>query len=60
MKNLQWRKSTYSGDSSNCVETASVPTAILVRDSKKPAPAILAFPPAAWAAFLSHAMKKSH
>ncbi|WP_189709798.1 DUF397 domain-containing protein [Streptomyces anandii] len=25
MLDLPWRKSTYSGDSSNCIETAAVP-----------------------------------
>jgi hypothetical protein len=31
--NLQWRKSTYSGNGANCVETASVPGLVLVRDT---------------------------
>lgn len=54
MQTLHWRKSTYSGDSSNCVEIATTPTTILVRDSKNPAGPRLALPPTAWADFLSH------
>lgn len=60
MRTLQWRKSTYSGDSSNCVETATTPTSILVRDSKNPAGSHLAFPPTAWGDFLSHTANASH
>ncbi|MFF8452086.1 DUF397 domain-containing protein [Streptomyces leeuwenhoekii] len=54
MQTLHWRKSTYSGDSSNCVEIATTPTTILVRDSKNPAGPRLTLPPTAWADFLSH------
>jgi hypothetical protein len=32
----RWRKSTYSADTANCVETARVPDGMLVRDSKDP------------------------
>ncbi|MEU3900294.1 DUF397 domain-containing protein [Streptomyces sp. NPDC045251] len=53
----QWRKSTYSGDSSNCVEIAMAPAKILVRDSKTPTGARLAFPRTVWANFLLHAAK---
>ncbi|WP_078969175.1 DUF397 domain-containing protein [Streptomyces cyaneogriseus] len=53
MQTLQWRKSTYSGDSSNCVEIATTPTTILVRDSKNPAGPRLAFLPATWVVFTS-------
>ncbi|CAM5595903.1 hypothetical protein SALBM217S_01005 [Streptomyces griseoloalbus] len=31
---IRWRKSSYSGDSSNCVEAATTSTAVLIRDSK--------------------------
>jgi len=51
---LNWRKSSYSFIE-HCVEIAieQAPRApvIRVRDSKNPAGAILAFTPAAWAAF---------
>jgi Domain of unknown function (DUF397) len=49
---MNWRKSSYSGDNSgNCLETAAVPGALLVRDSKDIAGPVLAFTPRAWAAF---------
>ncbi|MFF8533536.1 DUF397 domain-containing protein [Streptomyces sp. NPDC015532] len=51
---LLWFKSSYS-DSSNgndCVEIAPTPTAIHIRDSKKPGGARLAMAPAAWTAFI--------
>ena len=32
--NLAWRKSSYSGNGANCIETASVPGAVLIRDTK--------------------------
>ncbi|MFJ3336633.1 DUF397 domain-containing protein [Streptomyces sp. NPDC086766] len=55
MSGLPWRKSTYSGDASNCVETATTVTTIHVRDSKTPADPHLTFPPTAWADFVSYA-----
>ncbi|MEU0740909.1 DUF397 domain-containing protein [Streptomyces sp. NPDC006134] len=55
MQTFDWRKSTYSGDGSNCVEIATTPTAVLVRDSKNPAGPHLALPPTAWVDFLTHA-----
>ncbi|WP_369225183.1 DUF397 domain-containing protein [Streptomyces sp. R39] len=50
-----WRRSSYSGsgDGNNCVEVAPHPTHISVRDSKAPTRAVLAFPVAAFAGFLS-------
>ncbi|WP_328670898.1 DUF397 domain-containing protein [Streptomyces sp. NBC_00328] len=51
---LEWRKSTYSdsSNSSECVEIAPTPTAIHIRDSKKPGGARLAMAPAVWTAFI--------
>ncbi|GGS28465.1 DUF397 domain-containing protein [Streptomyces griseoviridis] len=57
MTSTQWRKSSYSGDSSNCVEIATTPTAVLVRDSKASSGARLAFPRSVWADFLSRSVK---
>ena len=34
MQTIRWRKSSHSGDSSNCVEIAPTAAAVLVRDSK--------------------------
>ncbi len=49
-----WRKSSYSGpdDGNACVEIATTPTHIAVRDSKTPADRTLTFPTPAFAAFL--------
>ncbi|MFC9278899.1 DUF397 domain-containing protein [Streptomyces collinus] len=50
---LKWVKSSYSGDEGgNCVEVASEPTSVHIRDSKTPASPHLTVTPAAWAAFL--------
>ncbi|MGW3171518.1 DUF397 domain-containing protein [Streptomyces sp. NPDC001153] len=52
---LVWFKSSYSdGEGGECVEVATSPTTIHVRDSKQsPTTApTLALPPAAWQAFL--------
>ena len=46
-----WRKSTYSNGSSSCIETATRPGTVAVRDSKDPAGPQLAIPAASWLAF---------
>ncbi|MFZ4269498.1 DUF397 domain-containing protein [Streptomyces arboris] len=54
---LRWFKSSYS-DSSNpndCVEVATAPGAVHVRDSKDVHGPRLAVAPAAWAGFVSYA-----
>ncbi|WP_328780934.1 DUF397 domain-containing protein [Streptomyces canus] len=50
-----WRKSSYSGpdDGNNCVEIATHPTHISIRDSKTPTTATLTFPPVPFSAFLN-------
>ncbi|MEU9479271.1 DUF397 domain-containing protein [Streptomyces sp. NPDC048191] len=53
---LEWIKSSYSTSSGpDCVEVATVPDHILVRDSKNPTGPRLALTPTAWASFLSYA-----
>ncbi|MFD5447351.1 DUF397 domain-containing protein [Streptomyces sp. NPDC127100] len=49
-----WRKSSYSGggDGNNCVEIASGPTHIGIRDSKALARGALTFPTAVFTPFL--------
>ncbi|MEU6165301.1 DUF397 domain-containing protein [Streptomyces tanashiensis] len=52
-KDLAWFKSSYSsGEGGNCVEVATHPTAVHVRDSKNPDGPRLAVSPASWVAFL--------
>jgi hypothetical protein len=46
-----WRKSTYSNGSSSCIETATHPGTVAVRDSKDPAGPQLAIPTVSWLAF---------
>ncbi len=47
-----WRKSSYSGnDGGNCVELASLPAAIAVRDSRDPHGPVLLFTIDDWQAF---------
>ncbi|MFI9835263.1 DUF397 domain-containing protein [Streptomyces sp. NPDC051913] len=53
---LQWFKSTYSGsEGGECLEVATTPHTIHIRDSKNPADTgpTLQVPPSAWAAFLA-------
>ena len=55
---LAWFKSSYSsGSGDNCVEVARTPATIHVRDSKDRQGKGLALTPAAWADFLTYAMK---
>ncbi|MEV7402050.1 DUF397 domain-containing protein [Streptomyces sp. NPDC091267] len=50
---LSWIKSSYSGeDSGNCVEVATRPRTVHVRDSKDVTVCALTVSPAAWSAFL--------
>lgn len=52
---LQWMKSSHSSpEGGNCVEVATRPHAIHVRDSKDLTVPALTLSPAAWAAFLKH------
>ncbi|MGW0336581.1 DUF397 domain-containing protein [Streptomyces sp. NPDC003011] len=53
---MNWRKSTYSGggDGDACVEIATLPTGIAVRDSKVPDRATLLFPAPAFTALTGH------
>jgi hypothetical protein len=55
-----WYKSTYSAEAANCLEIATTPTRVLVRDSKKAAGARLAITSAAWAAFITYAVSSRH
>lgn len=50
---LVWRRSSYSGDTGNCVEIAWPDRQVAVRDSKQPTGLALAFPIRAWHTFLA-------
>ncbi|WP_405536431.1 DUF397 domain-containing protein [Streptomyces sp. NBC_00075] len=54
-----WQKSTYSEQGSACVEMATPPTTIHIRDSKTPSGPHLTLRPAAWADFLSDVGRRS-
>ncbi|MCN9241400.1 DUF397 domain-containing protein [Streptomyces sp. RY43-2] len=54
---LAWFKSSYSGgtDGESCVEVATVPGTVHVRDSKDLEGPRLALAPSAWAEFVTYA-----
>lgn len=51
LTHAHWRKATRSQDSGDCVEIASLPDAIAVRDSKNLNGPTLAFTRAEWRSF---------
>ncbi|MFG2503818.1 DUF397 domain-containing protein [Streptomyces sp. NPDC048441] len=57
---LEWHKSSYSSssDPNDCVEVATTPTTIHIRDSKNTLGPQLAFPPTAWADFVTYASER--
>ncbi|MFB7406294.1 DUF397 domain-containing protein [Streptomyces sp. NPDC056202] len=51
---LAWFKSSYStGDGGNCIEVATAPSTVHVRDSKRPEGPQLTLAPATWTEFLA-------
>ncbi|MFD3416139.1 DUF397 domain-containing protein [Streptomyces cyaneofuscatus] len=54
---LEWVKSSYSssGDGNDCVEVATAPAVVHVRDSKDVHGPRLALAPAAWTGFVPYA-----
>ncbi|MER7482285.1 DUF397 domain-containing protein [Streptomyces sp. NPDC126510] len=53
-----WRKSSYSsGGDGDCVEIATSPEAVHIRDSKNEQGPRLTLSPTTWAAFLTHAAR---
>ncbi|MFD7415215.1 DUF397 domain-containing protein [Kitasatospora purpeofusca] len=54
LSRVNWRKSTFSGETGACVEVADgVPGVLPVRDSKDPLGPSLLFTSEAWAAFVA-------
>jgi hypothetical protein len=48
-----WRKSSFSGANSDCVEVAHSSAVVGIRDSKSPTSGTLTIPRTTWAAFLA-------
>ena len=54
LSRAQWRKSSYSGNSGNCVEVAdNLAGIVVVRDSKNPDGVKLVFTRAEWVIFVN-------
>jgi hypothetical protein len=53
LRNLTWRKSSYSSSNGQCVEVASAGSVVAVRDSKDPDGAVLLCTRTGVAAFLT-------
>jgi hypothetical protein len=49
----RWRKASYSGNGANCVETGSVPGAVLVRDTTDRGGVTLAMSAGVWQSFVT-------
>jgi hypothetical protein len=54
---FKWRKSSYSADQGNCVEIATKPTYVLVRDSNEHNGPVLEMSSAQWEMFLARIRK---
>jgi hypothetical protein len=52
LSRAQWRKSSYSGNSGNCVEVAALSGIVAVRDSKNADHLRLQFTSDSWHAFI--------
>ena len=59
LADARWRKSSYSGSESDCVEVAFVGDEVATRDSKNPDGPALVFTRAEWATFLN-ALRTDH
>jgi hypothetical protein len=53
LSRAQWKKSSYSGNSGNCVEVADLGQAVAVRDSKDPKGPVLVVTPSEWQGFIA-------
>jgi hypothetical protein len=55
VSSLAWRKASKSAGNGECVEVASAPNSVAIRDSKNPSGAMLTSSRSVWGAFLSDA-----
>ena len=55
-----WRKSSYSGNTGNCVEVAIKDSVVAVRDSKNPDGPKLTFSSQDWASFIRRLKDGEH
>jgi len=61
MAGFEFRKSSYSSGSGECVEVATnIPTTVAVRDSENPTGPCIRLSPDAWTAFLAHCRRPEH
>lgn len=51
LETAQWRKSSYSGSESACVEVAFTPGVVAIRDTKNREAGALVVPESAWRRF---------
>ncbi len=51
LSRAQWKKSSYSGNTGNCVEVAATQSVVAIRDSKDPDSAVLRVSREAWQEF---------
>jgi hypothetical protein len=54
---LNWRKARRSATNGECIEVASIPGQIIVRDSKKPDGSVLCYDVIDWRKFIDRAKK---
>jgi hypothetical protein len=52
-QSIRWRKASYSGNLSNCIEVASLGRHFAVRDTKDRSGPVLAFDRTDWTPFLA-------
>lgn len=52
LSRAQWKKSSYSGNTGNCVEVADLGAAVAVRDSKDPGGPKLVLTATEWSRFV--------
>jgi len=57
---LTWYKASKSRNNTACVEVASLPRGVAVRDSKNPAGPVLRVPARQWTAFLDHVKRGTY